>query len=373
MGIYYTVHFLILLACLFEGSSENIKKRVMWVLMLMVTCFGGLRWQIGGDWYQYYDHFLNSNYANIFTYKRHGNTLEPFFVFINATIRYIFGTFWAYNLIIVGFIQYTYYRMSWRFSPRYPIMFYSFIMILASNYFPVRAGLSLGVICWAYLFLEQRKYKHVILSIVIAFFIHRQCLAFIPILFAPLISKYIKWKYVMFLYFLFGFVGYVFRDYVVTVAMMANSDDMDFTTRYAFGENEGHASKVNSYIGWGLNAIFLSVYFYVRKKKGLIYDNLYNTLLIGVLAYNGFTMIFTEGGMGTLTRISRIFVYPQVILFIYSMTYFLQQKRKKFYQREVAILFFIAYYLYRMTKIGSGFYFEDTCLPYKTIFDYHLL
>lgn len=62
---------LIFLACLTEMKGpKSLKKSVMWSLMLMETLFGGLRWQFGGDWDQFYYHFQHTNWSNIFNYVR---------------------------------------------------------------------------------------------------------------------------------------------------------------------------------------------------------------------------------------------------------------------------------------------------------------
>lgn len=371
MELYYTIHILVFLSCVFEFSRTTIKTKRKIILLWCVffTLFGGLRWKIGGDWDQYYEHFLNSEWSNIFNYDRYGNgaeTLEPGFVFINATIKYIFGQFYWYNLIIVGFIQYTYYKFSFEFSHKYPILMYALLMLLATAYFPVRAGLALGVVYWSYKYIRDRQLKKFLLIICCAGMIHNQCFVILPFYWAGhvklnLISASI-------IYILFIIAAKIFQDYFIILSAIIGGDLGDKMLSYTNFETEGF--KGASYLGWGLNYFFLFIYFYIRKKCNYKNNLWYNTLINIFITYNGLFIVFSNG-MGDLTRLASAFFPAQAILFLFSMNYFLSSPNKNY--AKLAILFYILYYSYKITSIGSGYFFESTCIPYKTIFDYNII
>ena len=161
MELYTTIHILVFLSCLFEFTSLKTKKKVIIIWVIFFTLFGGLRWRIGNDWDQYYDHFLYSNWNNIFNYDRYGNGreyLEPLFVFLNTFIKSIFKTFYWYNILICFFIQYSFYKFSLKYSLDNPIMLYAFCMIIVPYYFPVRAALAVVICYWTYRYIKERKF-----------------------------------------------------------------------------------------------------------------------------------------------------------------------------------------------------------------------
>ena len=373
MTIYYTIHFLIFIACLFELSNDKKTKRnVLFILMIMITLFGGLRWQTGGDWLQYYEHFKASKWTNIFNYQRRvsmDSNLEPLFVLINVILKTCFKTFWMYNLCVVAFVQYTYYKLSWKFSPKYPIIFYAYLMVIASNYFPVRAGLSIAVAYWAYIFLYKRNFVVFSLIILTAYFIHRQCIVLFPLYFVGYLKKWISIPVIIGIFALFAFYGFFFQDLTTSLSLAIGGDLGEVAYHYTQSQNEGHATRVNSYIGWGLNFFFIIVYLYVMRKTKKEDDEWFKTMLLGVLFYNGITMIFREG-MGELARLALLFSLAQAIMFVNAFTYFVT--KEKDYAKYFAILFFVSYYIYRISRVGTGYYFEMSCIPYKTIFDYNL-
>ena len=369
MELYYTIHILLFFSCIFELSRTKSKKKIIIIFWcIFFTLFGGLRWKIGGDWEQYYNHFQNCEWSNIFNYDRYGNgveTLEPGFVFINATIKYIFGEFYWYNLIIVGFIQYTYYKFTLEFSPKYPILMYAFLMLLASAYFPVRAGLALGVVYWSYKYIRERNLKKFLLIVLCAGMIHYQCFIILPFYWVGHIK--LNFLIASIIYLLFIISARLFQEYFIILSAIIGGDIGEKALSYSDFETEGF--KGPSYLGWALNYFFLCIYFYIRKRGNYQNDIWYNTLINIFIAYNGLFIIFSSG-MGDLTRLASAFFPAQAILFLFSINYFSSINKK---YAKLAILFYILYYSYKITGVGSGYFFESTCIPYKTIFDYNII
>mgnify|MGYP002572304105 CR=1 FL=1 len=368
MEVYLTIHILLFITCIFELSKNmRLKKMVIILWSIFFTFFGGLRWGIGPDWYQYYSHFVNSNWDNIFNYDRYGNgqeNLEPFFVFINVLIKSLFGEFYIYNLITTGFIQYTNYKFCTRMSTQSPLLLYAFLMILASNYFTVRAGLSQAILLWSFIAIKEKKFKLYLVSTLIAVFIHYQCIVFIPSYWLLKWKKGISNWLICSTYIGIAILRYKFQNLFTLITIFISGGIGDKAMAYT--EKETIGSTGPSYLGWGLNFFFLCIYLYIRKKENNNLNVYYNTLLILVLIYNSIFMIFSDG-MGDLARLAGLFVPAQIILLVHSLEYFIYGKGKKF--KLLAIIFFIAYYIYKIKGIGNGYYFELQNIPYTTIFD----
>lgn len=150
--------------------------------------------------------------------------------------------------------------------------------------------------------------------------------------------------------------------------MMFGGDIMEKAYAYTQGETEGFTGA--SYMGWALNYLFLIAYLWVRKVYNLKDDLWYNSLLNCVMIYNTVFMVFSNG-MGDLARLSSMFFPSQVILFSTSLIYFLE--RKNVIVKRAALVFFLAYLIYKIPGNWSGYFFQETSVPYKTIFDYNLI
>lgn len=370
MGIYYAIHLIAFAACLLELLKDyKIKIRAIKVLMVMFILFGGLRWQVGNDWQQYHDLFYLCDFQHIFNFDRYGNggeSLEPGFVFVNALVKSIFGEFYIYNILLQCFIQYTYLKFCERHSPKYPILLYSFIMALRPNYFAVRAGFAICICFWAYQFIKEQNLKKFLLVVALGCSIHYQCIIFIPFYFAGKI-KMNMWIYFA-IFWSFAFLGVKYQSYFVSLATSMSGDIADKVSFYAQYTGKSHVGA--QVFGYFTNFFFIVNFFYIRKMKHLEKDGWYNALLNMNLIYNACIMVFADG-MGELVRLAIVFFPAYAILMINTITTYFGSKSKMI--RAGAAFFFVVYYAYKLPQQFAGYYFEITCLPYKTIFDYPFL
>ncbi len=369
MDIYITIHVLVFLSLIFERCSLQTKKNVMILWGIFFTFFGGLRWGIGPDWDQYYKHFLFSDWSNIFSYDRYGRgdaSLEPGFVFVNALIKTVFGEFYFYNLIIGAFIQFSYYKFCNYFFPKRPLLAYCFLMVMMANYFSVRAGLSIGVCMWAWRFIKERRILPFLIVVTAAVNIHNQAIILLPAYWLGHIRLKSIW-YVAFYAALTAFYM-VFQQYFILIMYGLGGNIAEKAYFYTQNETEGFSGF--SYMTCMLNFIFLFAYLYMRKKQNLFNDVWFHCLLNGFMVYLSIITVFKDG-MGDLARLTSIYFPAQCILFMNSLNFFLQRKNKTY--ACAALSFFLAYYVYKMPSNWTGYFFKDACVPYKTIFDYHLI
>ena len=371
MELYYIIFILVLFSCIFEKASSILKKRIIIVWCIFFTLFGGFRWKIGGDWDQYYEHFLYSSWSNIFNYDRYGDgreTLEPGFVFINVLLKTLFGQFYMYNLIVCAFTQYTFYKFCYRFAPQCPILMYAYLMILVGNYFPVRAGLSLTVAFWSYQYIEKRNLKNFLITTAIASSIHYQCLILLPFYW---LNK-IRFNFFSFsiLYAAFVIFGYVFQDYFIALTLLSDGDIAEKAYHYTQYETIGKTGA--NYASWGLNYILIMVYlyFYQKNEKSLSNPEWIKVLVNMSIAHSCIYIVFSEG-MGDLTRLANLLTPAKAILFVMCYSFFIKSKYTII--RFITFVYVFGYLAYQVTKTCDWYFFEEANVPYKTIFDYQFL
>lgn len=336
-----------------------------WSIFFVI--YGGIRWNIGNDWDQYYSHFLQSKWSNIFNYDRYGNgveTLEPCFVFLNVLIKTIFKEYYFFNLFVLIVIESGIYRFCMRFGQNHPWI--PFIMFNLGVLFPVRAGLSVGVCYFAYEKIRERKLAQYLIILGIATLIHAQCIALLPLYWLGKLR--LKNSYVLVLYVLFAFSTAMLQEIFIFISMMSGGDIAEKAYIYTQHETEGF--KGASYMGWTLNFFFLCVYLYVGKKTKVRDSEWYNLLINGFLIYMLIMFAFQDS-MGDLARLSSLYFPAQVILFTNAFCYFVNQARGM--HGIMAVCFVVVYFIYKWSCICDGYFFEDSCVPYRTIFDYNIV
>lgn len=368
MELYYTIHILVFASLLFEFFGLDTKKKVMIFWGIFFTFFGGLRWRIGGDWDQYYEHFKFAEFSNIFNYDRYGTgseKLEPGFVFLNAFIKFIFGKFYWYNLIVCGFLQFTIYKFCLRFCRSHPLIMYCWIIVAAYNYFPVRSGLSVGIVYWAYHFLQNRDLKKYVLVVLCASLIHNQCLVMLPLYWIGLIKLNYKRFIAVYLFLIFNAI--YFKDYFMLLASIVGGELGDKAYLYTQVETDGFNGA--SYASWFLNFILGIMFIWYRNTQKLTKDLWYNTLINLFVLYMGVFIVFSQGS-GDLTRLNASIGIGFVIIFCSTVAKLIDSKNKTYV--ILALLFYVIYYLYKFNQVGTGFFFKECNVPYRTIFDYSM-
>lgn len=370
MEVYYTLIILIFSSCLIEFvPDKKLKINILVVLCMVVALFGGLRWNTGNDWDQYYSHFQNSNWDNIFNYERFGtNTgvvkLEPGFVFINVIIKLIFPSFYWYNIIICSFIQYAYYKFSTYHCPSHPVFLYAVIQLMSFLFFPVRAGLAVAVCLWGYKYVKEQKLVRFVSVVAVASLIHYQCLIFFPLYWIGKI-KLNKLIYII-IYIAFFILGKVFQSYFQLISLLFSGDIGEKMLIYSEYETEG--AQTLSIVNAVLQFFLFILYLNLPIKKMFNSERWYYTL-INVFLFNQCVVFVFTDGMGELARIKDPFAVVPQLLFVIQFLYL--YKSKYLIIRGTSFIFFVIYMIRRMSSFGTGFYFKETCLPYRTIFDYN--
>ena len=371
--IYFIIHT-VLFFCIFLDFlhvKKSIRHGVLITIVVFITLFGGLRWQTGTDWDQYYYHFMHSDLSNLFAQKRGGGRfLEPGFVFVNALIRYFFGTFWMYNLITTGIIQFIRYKVCRLLCGNYALTAYCTMMIVSSNYFSIRAGFGMGVALASFYFIKMRLLKGFALTNIASYLIHVQGIVMFPFYWAGHLK--LNWKVFLAILMSLSFFGYFFQSQFIALASnfedtSAGSLAMHYAGQY---ETVSDGSRVRGLSTFLMNFAFTSLFLFVREKKHLNKDFWYNSLLIMYLAQTAIYIVFSDG-MSDLCRIAGILIFAKVLLMIESVKYFREFGKK--WQCYSILLFYAVYLISKIKGLDHGAFFYICNVPYRTIFDFNMI
>lgn len=372
--VYFVIHTVLFL-CIFLDFlrvKKTVRDKVLIFVVVFITLFGGLRWQTGTDWYQYYYHFMHSDLANLFTQRKDGTGrfLEPGFVFVNASIKYIFGTFWMYNLITTGIIQFIRYKICKKLCGEYALTAYCAMMILSTNYFSIRAGFGMGVALASFYFIWRRQFKGFLITNVSSYLIHVQGIVMFPFYWIGHIK--LNWKIFMIILLSMSSLAYFFQSQFTALASAFDGTSAgSLAMHYAENvETVSDGSRVRGLSTILMSTVYAVLFLYVRKKKHLEKDFWYNCLLNMFLVQTGIYIVFSNG-MSDICRIAGMLIFAKVLLMIESVKYFREFGKK--WEYYGILIFYAVYLISKIKGLDHGAFFYLCNVPYKTIFDYNLL
>lgn len=361
MELYWTIHILVFLSTGFELLSSKWKKGVLIAWCVFFAFFGGLRWNIGNDWAQYLGYFRFVRWDNIFSYYREGGSLmEPGYMLLNMLVKSIFGGFYWQNLIMCGFVQFTFYHFCTKLFPKRPLLTYG-LFLSAVCYFPIRAGFAVAICMWGYKFIKEKNLLCFVITIFIASNIHNMCLIFLPMYWIGKIKPNF-WAYTIAYFFIFA-SSVVFANFFEGIALTMMKDSSQVAIYLAYGVEGGRTSVFNVL----LHYVFLCVFLYVKNKEKLQNDDWTSAVINMYFISFAITMVFSEK-YPDLNRLNDVFNAATVLSFVWGLDYFLSKKKGI---QVIATIFYVFYYCYKFRNGIGDIYFEHTCVPYKSIFDYN--
>lgn len=374
METYLIIDILLLMSCIFELASPKAKKCIIFLWMIFFTLFGGLRWETGGDWPLYKSYFdaAQWDFETIFAYKRWAGdiSIEPGYMLLSSIVKTFHDEYWVFNLVTGAFAQYTYYRFSMEFSPKHPILMYVLILGMGTgSYMFVRSGLSVVICYWAYQYIRDRNFPRFLMVIILASFVHKQVLLFLPLYWA--VHLRIKWQIYVLGYSLCCLFYMVFQEYItMLIFSVGDVGEVSEKLQAYTSEDTGKFGMQVSYVKWAMFYLMLCFFLYYRKKFNLENDSWYNCMLLGFFVVIASNTIFTEG-MSTLGRISTPYKPARSILTMIVVSSLLRSKNNT--NKFIAIAFFLGLSIINIQKDVTN-PLMDICLsPYRSIFDFHVL
>lgn len=362
MSIYIFIYLLLLPGILYDNNKNKLANKQKWLLfyILIFTLFRGLRWNTGTDWDQYLYHFENLNINNIFSYSRYGGeeTLEPLYAFINVFI----GFFGDYTLFLIAtnlFILYTYYYVSIKYTPK-PIITFA-LVLLCANFFPLRLELAATVLMWTIPAIINQNLKKFIIVTVIAFFIHKSAIVFLP--FYWILQYKLKLPIQIALYTACSFLinETMIRSIILGMALiMPISSVQDAAQNYLNATFDyGLSSVVSGMTSYIMAVVFLILmHLYTKKREETI---LYTISVNAYLYMSCISQVIPES-IGDLGRIGGFFIWGLPIAFSFLMDFLFRTKFK-----YITLIIFILYCVYKFIRLCG--LFPEALFPYYSIFN----
>ncbi len=369
MLTYYIIYGLLFISTIFELSDCRTKKVVLILWGVFFTMFAGLRWQTGTDWDSYLQIYNDVDFTNIFTYDRYGNgrdILEPGYAFLNASVKAIFEKYHFFNLIECVIIQGSFYKACKYFTPRTPIITYIFLIVFG-GIFPIRSTLGLAVAFWAYKYIKEQNLLKFLLVMLLTCSIHMKYIIFLPCFWLGKLK--LKWYWFFIIYLSIVGLYVVFQQQIALLATLLDASSGVGNKLLVYTESETEGFSGLSYIGVALNVFLMSIYLYMRKIKVVKDERWMNAILNMYLASCCIYALFSDG-MGDLARLATLFILPQTLLLVTAINYYKHSKNPLLVIG--ANLFFVLYFAYRAFQTTHAYFFEDACVPYKSIFDYNI-
>ena len=192
---YLITYAIVLILTAYAQATYNKNKKMSYLIsficILLLSTFAALRGlNVGKDISVYgtkiFD--LANDYENLIDYIGTGKA-EIGYMLINFIVSRIFGNIHALFFLLEFFNIACIYRIAYRDRNNGTFIFYILTYLLLWNnasFNIIRQSISMIIILYSYTFLEQKKIKHYIASVAIAFLFHKSS---IIALINPLLSK----------------------------------------------------------------------------------------------------------------------------------------------------------------------------------------
>lgn len=204
MGAYLLIYFLSIVSVFFDQKNQ---KLILFVFVFFMAVVGGLRFEVGYDWLAYEIFFNQIDLNEGLSAYLFSGTFEPFYVFLNYSIKYLGGSIQTVFFVAASFSSYAFYRLI-----RYldvdiflPCVLYVGFCFLLSYFIVVRYSIAVSFFYIGIIYLLKCQYKKFLLSIIIGSLFHVFVLLFLPLIF---ISKIKSKKMIVILGFFF--IGFGF-------------------------------------------------------------------------------------------------------------------------------------------------------------------
>ena len=317
--IYYILFsFLFFIGlCDFFISSKGIKRKLYYITLIIFYLFRALRWDTGCDFSQFLRCFQDVSISNIFSYYRYGfgtETMEFGYTILNLVIKTILPSYTFFLLLTEGFILYAYSHLIIKYISKYRLIALA-VLLFSVEIFSVRQTIAIGILCYSYCFIIERKLKKFLISILIAFSIHDAMLFMLPMYWIGRIrfnAIYLSIVYIVLIMLRVVMVEYIPIIFSSPVVLALSGG---LTEQYVIANAEFNRYPVMQIIS---SIFILFLYGYCRKntdKEDLKKYDFWGLLYFGYISTN---ILASLPNLEIFYRLSGNFAlaYPFVITFI---------------------------------------------------------
>lgn len=359
-GIYF------ILPLILSGTSYLISKKGLTnvayfieisYLSTIFAFFMGIRYDVGIDYFSYYDSYVNFSFNNV-----HLKNFEPFFYWL-----YVYGNklnFSSHFIFFVSsFIQSFFYLLAFKHDKKnLPYaMFFLFTIMIFSYLNIIRQCTAYSILLVAYSNISRKEYKLGLLYIFLAFLFHNSsliCLGAFLFIFRKCFIDNWKIQSILLL--------------VVLLVFSNNSTENIFNVLNRFLDNSFFSlfikkrfSLLESERGSGIGVILKFIYYFIiifllRNKNDFRILFLKRIFLFGSILFGCFTYSIIFQRISMIFQITQLLLLPQLV---YDFKFY--WKNKIVIEK---VLFFILIFIIVILYIASFLSGGQNCVPFKINF-----
>lgn len=350
MLVYLSTYLLLFSVGFIDSINQSRKNNVFFLLVLLLICHDGLRWETGTDWDDYYKAF-ELCLSQPFDYWEVGYT------FVMELIRSITDRYTIFLIFHAIFVYVLIATIFWKYSPIPTLSLFFFygamLPVLGMN----RQYMALAICFLSIIFIIRRKLLFFLLCVFVAFLFHKSALIFIPAYFLTksYSSKvYLLWIIVAILISFSGIIKLIPSNFI----LLLYPEDYGSYVEYV---DISFLSKILGIIRKLMWVAF--VFFIIKRQKRpnnfSLFFNLYFVSVIGYLLLNGtlFQIIVARGFI--------FYTVFEVFVLTYLISTLSDMRNKKIYLILIAL-----YYTFLLYK-NITYYTDDgyNCfIPYRNVF-----
>jgi hypothetical protein len=320
---------------------------LLYYLLAIIIIIGGLRYEIGADWFSYNRIFNNS-----------GENIEiGFAIFINI-VKFVYSSYllFIFLVFLISFLIKTLIFKKLSYSFYISLLLYFGLWFFVYDINGIRQGLAIGLIAVSTYYAYKRMLLHYLLWLFAAISIHQSAIVFVP--FYLLVGCNIKKipMLIMLLLIIFlqasGRINNMMNNIIVYfIGKSFNEKFISYSLNKLYNEN-----ILLSFTSFHRIFIFFIVLFFTERMYDTRMKNMYrNAAFLSIIIYFLFCNVEIIA-----TRLSLYYRFMEC----FSLTSF----STLYHKRKNKIIIGLCFYLYILIQVNQNLAIGiDTLIPYKTI------
>jgi hypothetical protein len=157
---------------IFNTKDKEISTFIFIILAFLLWLSLGLRWQCLTDWNAYYNFFVYG--------RKFSLSIEPGFVYLTETIKFVFNNYTFYLFVIYFFILYFFLKKIIKSSEFFLVGLLYFYVNFYFNLGGIRQIMALSITFYALKYIEEKNALKFYITLIIASLFHFTALFFAP-------------------------------------------------------------------------------------------------------------------------------------------------------------------------------------------------
>jgi hypothetical protein len=270
--IYYLIIFILAIFAFVHIIEEDKRKLVGFYFtgIVLMLIFGGLRYEVGADWFSYKKLFEEARSWEIVLSSREEKLFMTFF--------YISSWFTQkYSIVVLLFFTISFLIKIYVLDKYSPNIFLSLVIYFSAIFLiydinGIRQGMAIGIVLLTLQSILERRLLQFLMIMTMAMFVHTSSLVFLPFYFVANITISVKW--ILIVSGIVLLMSIPLRDFMLSnplFTLVINSDSLTHYNSY-LEDNEANKSVEIISIAVFQRVLLLSIVLFNYDKIGLAED-----------------------------------------------------------------------------------------------------